>query len=133
MIVPRIRALQSKLELEAVLARAIAYVGNGADGLMVDLPTGCEMNLETFMQRFRNSEGNVPIFVAVDDAVPVSEKWLQRIGVNAIIYTNQLLGAAHRAMAEAGMEILSSEGVLAGALTRRKTIGPPIAIDSVER
>ena len=116
MIVPRVASLRvgGVSSVRHGVACATAYIAAGADGLIIDLWDDSGNELVQFMRQFLNSEETVPVFVSANQSVAIDEHKLQEMGVSAVIYANQLLGAAHKAMAKVGHDILVNEGAPGG-------------------
>ena len=89
------------------IARCRAYVEAGADGIMVRSKAKTPEEVVSFVRRFRAEVStDKPIVVAPSTYAQVTESELAAIGVNIVIYANQLLRAAYPAMRRCAERIL---------------------------
>jgi 2-methylisocitrate lyase-like PEP mutase family enzyme len=106
MIIGRIESLILVVGVDDALLRAHAYVGAGADGVMIHGRKPDPSEISEFCDRFRASN-TVSLIVAVPTAYnSVYEEELSNRGVNIVIYANHMLRASYPAMAEVARVIL---------------------------
>jgi len=106
MIIARIESLILKQGMEDALARARAYVGAGADGIMIHSRERDPAEIFEFCDRFRKEYASVPLVVVPTSFSHVTEKELGSHGVNIVIYANQLTRSAFPAMEQTARDIL---------------------------
>lgn len=112
MIIARIESLILEKGIEDALARAIAYVKAGADGIMIHSRKKQVDEIYEFCDRFREKERDVPIVVVPTTFSSVTEAELVKHGVNIVIYANQLTRSAFPAMKETAETILKNHRAL---------------------
>lgn len=99
--------IMNKGEDEAI-ARCKAYCEAGADGIMIHSKAKKPDEIISFVKRFRAEvSGDTPIAVVPSTYSQVTEDELASIGVNIVIYANQLLRAAYPAMKACAERILA--------------------------
>lgn len=99
--------IMNKGEDEAI-ARCKAYCEAGADGIMIHSKAKTPDEIISFVKRFRAEvSGDTPIAVVPSTYSQVTEDELASIGVNIVIYANQLLRAAYPAMKACAERILA--------------------------
>ena len=110
MIIARCESLITGAGEDDAIARCRAYIDAGADGIMIHSKSNTPDEVESFVKRFR-AEVSVdkPIVVVPSTYNQVSEQELAAIGVNIVIYANQLLRAAYPAMRKCAERILECE------------------------
>lgn len=106
MIIARIESLILEQGMEDALARARAYVGAGADGIMIHSRRKDPAEILTFCDLFRQEDPNTPIVVVPTSFNSVTEEELTAHGVNIVIYANQLTRSAFPAMQQTAVDIL---------------------------
>lgn len=106
MIIARIESLILEKGMEDALKRAKAFVGIGADGIMIHSRKKEPDEIFEFCDRFRMEDTDTPIVVVPTSFNSVTEKELSMHGVNIVIYANQLMRAAFPAMKNAAEDIL---------------------------
>ena len=106
MICARIESLILEQGMEDALARAFAFVGAGADAIMIHSRKKDPSEIQEFIEKFREKDSVTPIVL-----VPTSfnsireEEWKER-GANVVIYANQLMRATVPAIQKAATTIL---------------------------
>lgn len=107
MIIARCESLITGKGEDDAIARCKAYCEAGADGIMIHSKAKTPDEVVSFVKRFR-AEVSVdkPIVVVPSTYAQVSEDELAEIGVNVVIYANQLLRAAYPAMRKVAERIL---------------------------
>ena len=106
MIIARIESLILDRGMEDALNRARAYVGVGADGIMIHSRRKEPDEILEFCDRFRAEYKDIPLVVVPSSYNTVTEDELASHGVNIVIYANQLLRAAFPAMEKVAKSIL---------------------------
>jgi phosphoenolpyruvate phosphomutase len=106
MIIARIESLILGRGMEDALARAEAYIGSGADGIMIHSCQQAPDEILEFATRFDALPKRVPLVVVPSTYNSVYEHELQAAGVNVVIYANHLLRSAYPAMVSAARSIL---------------------------
>ncbi|MBE6517249.1 MAG: phosphoenolpyruvate mutase [Thermoplasmata archaeon] len=106
MIIARIESLILERGMDDALERAHAYVGAGADGIMIHSRRKSPDEILEFCDRFREKDETTPIVVVPTSYNSVTEEELADHKVNIVIYANQLTRSAFPAMSETAKEIL---------------------------
>lgn len=110
MIIARCESLISGAGEDDAITRCRAYVEAGADGIMIHSKAKTPEEIVSFVRRFRSEvSADKPIVVVPSTYAQVTESELAAIGVNIVIYANQLLRAAYPAMKSCAERILSCE------------------------
>ena len=108
MIIARCESLIAGKGEDDAIARCRAYCEAGADGIMIHSKAGTPDEVVSFVRRFRAEvSSNKPIVVVPSTYSQVTEEELAKIGVNVVIYANQLLRAAYPAMKACAESILA--------------------------
>ena len=108
MIIARIESLILEQGMEDALKRARAYVGAGADGIMIHSRKKDPAEILTFCDSFRQEDQSTPIVVVPTSFNSVTEEELKTHGVNIVIYANQLTRSAFPAMQQTAIDILKN-------------------------
>jgi len=106
MIIARIESLILERGMDDALARAIAYLEAGADGIMIHSRKEDPSEIFEFCDQYRMLENRKPLVVVPSSFNQVFETELQERGVNIVIYANQLLRSAYPAMLATAKSIL---------------------------
>ena len=101
MICARIESLILEKGMEDALERAKAYVGAGADAIMIHSRKKDPSEIYEFIEKFRGDNKNTPIVVVPTSYSEVTEEELKSKGVNVVIYANHLTRASVPAMQNA--------------------------------
>lgn len=112
MIIARIESLILEKGQEDALNRAFAFTEAGADGIMIHSRKKDPEEIITFCKRFREKNQDTPIVVVPTSFNSVTEEELARIGVNIVIYANQLTRSAFPAMQQTAIDILKNHRAL---------------------
>lgn len=112
MIIARIESLILEQGMDDALTRAFAYVGAGADGIMIHSRKKDPAEIFEFCDRFRQKDKKTPIVVVPTSFNSVTEEELASHGVNIVIYANQLTRSAFPAMQSTATEILKNHRAL---------------------
>ncbi len=108
MIVARCESLIAGKGEDDAIMRCKAYCEAGADGIMIHSKAKTPEEIVSFVRRFREQvSSDKPIVVVPSTYAQVTEDELAGIGVNVVIYANQLLRAAYPAMRACAERILA--------------------------
>jgi phosphoenolpyruvate phosphomutase len=92
--------------MDDAVTRAEAYIGAGADGIMIHSARRTADEILEFAGRFADLPKRVPLVVVPSTYNSVFEHELQAAGVNVVIYANHLLRSAYPAMVNVARSIL---------------------------
>ena len=106
MICARVESLILERGMEDALTRAHAYVSAGADAIMIHSRKKDPSEIFTFASLFREADGQTPLVVVPTAFDSVTEDEFKAIGVNVVIYANQLTRSGFPAMQNAAKSIL---------------------------
>lgn len=106
MIIARIESLILEKGMDDALARARAFVGAGADGIMIHSRREDPSEILQFCDLFRTEDKSTPLVVVPSSFNTVTEEILMSHGVNIVIYANQLIRSAFPAMVQTATDIL---------------------------
>ena len=106
MICARIESLILEQGMEDALTRAYAYVGAGADAVMIHSRKKDPAEIFEFVARFREKDQVTPVVVVPTSFNTVTEDEFKARGVNVVIYANQLTRTGFPAMLDAARTIL---------------------------
>ena len=106
MICARIESLILEQGMEDALTRAFAYVGAGADAIMIHSRKQDPAEIFEFVSEFREKDSVTPIVVVPTSFNTVTEDEFKSRGVNVVIYANQLTRTGFPAMQNAARTIL---------------------------
>lgn len=110
MIFARCESLIMNKGEDDAITRCKAYCEAGADGIMIHSKAKTPDEIISFAKRFRAEvSADKPIVVVPSTYAQVTEDELAKIGVNIVIYANQLLRAAYPAMKACAERILSCQ------------------------
>jgi len=108
MIIARIESLIAGKSVDDALQRARAYVGAGADGIMIHSKQKTGEDIKQFCMAFRKEFPSVPIVAVPTTYKHITEDELQSWGVNIVIYANHMLRSAYPAMVSTAKLILEN-------------------------
>ena len=106
MICARIESLILEQGMDDALRRARAFVGAGADAIMIHSRKRDPAEIFEFVERFRSTDTATPIVVVPTSFNTVTEEEFKARGVNVVIYANQLTRSGFPAMQRAARTIL---------------------------
>lgn len=110
MIIARCESLIAGKGEDDAITRCKAYCEAGADGIMIHSKAKTPDEIISFVRRFRAEvSADKPIVVVPSTYAQVTEDELAKIGVNIVIYANQLLRASYPAMKACAERILSCQ------------------------
>ncbi|MCP5107473.1 MAG: phosphoenolpyruvate mutase [bacterium] len=112
MIVARIESLILKNGMEDALKRAEAYIGAGADAIMIHSKEKTPGEILTFCETYRQFEQKVPLVAVPSTYNSISEDGLQQAGIRIVIYANQFLRSAYPAMVQTAECLLENRRAL---------------------
>ncbi len=108
MICARIESLILEKGMEDALERAFAFVGAGADAIMIHSRKKDPAEIFEFVEKFRMKDAVTPIVVVPTSFNTVTEEEFKKRGVNVVIYANQLTRTGFPAMKNAARLILEN-------------------------
>lgn len=108
MIIARIESLILECGMDDALRRAFEYVDAGADGIMIHSRRKEPDEIVEFCKAFRQKDMYTPIVVVPTSFNTITEEELAAVGVNIVIYANQLTRSAFPAMQSTAVEILKA-------------------------
>ncbi len=112
MICARIESLILEAGMDDALKRAKAFVKAGADAIMIHSRKKDPSEIIEFVQKFRADDKQTPIVVVPTSFNQVYEAEFKAIGVNVVIYANQLTRSAVPSMQKAAETILKNHRAL---------------------
>ena len=108
MIIARIESLILDAGMDDALKRADAYINAGADGIMIHSRLKDPSEIFDFMKKFRLNNKKTPVVVVPSSFNSVTVEEFTELGVNVVIYANQMLRAAYPSMLKAAELILEN-------------------------
>ncbi len=109
MIIARLESLIAGHSVDEALERARAYIGAGADGIMIHSKQKSGDDIKEFCTRFRREYSSVPIVLVPTTYNQFRERELMEWGANIVIYANHMLRASYPAMVKVANTILENE------------------------
>ena len=109
MIIARLESLIAGFPVSDALERAKAYVGAGADGVMIHSKEKSGDDIKEFCEKFRAEYSDVPIILVPTTYNQFTENELASWGATIIIYANHMLRASYPAMMNVAKLILEKE------------------------
>ena len=106
MICARIESLSLEQGMEDALTRAFAFVGAGADAIMIHSRKKDPSEIQEFIEKFREKDPTTPIVLVPTSFNSIKEEEWKERGANIIIYANQLMRATVPAIQKAATTIL---------------------------
>lgn len=106
MLIARIESLILNKGIKDALIRANEYINAGADGIMIHSRMKEKSEIADFCKEYDKFKHKVPLVCAPTTFNTVHESELSAMGVNIIIYANQLLRASYPAMQKVAEQIL---------------------------
>ncbi len=108
MICARIESLILEQGMEDALERAFAFSEAGADAIMIHSRKKDPAEIIEFVKKFREKNQVTPIVVVPTSFNTVTEQEFKDMGVNVVIYANQLTRTSFPAMQNAAKLILEN-------------------------
>lgn len=109
MIIARIESLILGKGVDDAVTRAQAFLGAGADGIMIHSREKTPDEVFEFCRRYNQLDGRRPLVAVPSSYNKVTEEELQAQGVNIVIYANHLLRSAYPAMVSTAKSILEHQ------------------------
>lgn len=106
MICARIESLILEKGMDDALKRAYAFVGAGADAIMIHSRKKDPSEIQKFIEKFRANDKSTPIVIVPTSFNSITEEEWKERGVNIVIYANQLMRAQVPAIQQAARTIL---------------------------
>ena len=106
MIIARIESLILGAGVDDAFLRAQNYIKAGADGIMIHSKEKSPDEIIEFCKKYNTIENKVPLVVVPTTFNSITEDELSELGVNIVIYANQLLRSAYPAMVKTAETIL---------------------------
>ena len=106
MVIARIESLILEAGMDDAIERARAYLGAGADGIMIHSRKKNPDEILEFCRRYRELKDRKPLVAVPSSYNSITEPELEEAGVNIVIYANQLLRSAYPAMQDTARSIL---------------------------
>ena len=108
MIIARIESLILGAGMKDALERAKAYIGAGADGIMIHSREKTPDEIFEFCEKYHKLSTTTPLMVVPSSFNTVSEKeWVDK-GVSIVCYANHMLRAAYPSMLNVAKSILKN-------------------------
>ncbi len=108
MICARIESLILERGMDDALERAFAFVGAGADAIMIHSRRKEPDEIFEFIEKFREKDKTTPVVLVPTSFNTVYEEEFKERGANIIIYANQLTRTGFPAMQDAARTILEN-------------------------
>ncbi|MBI5457225.1 phosphoenolpyruvate mutase [Candidatus Kaiserbacteria bacterium] len=105
-IIARIESLIAGKGVSDALTRAQAYIAAGADGIMIHSRETNPDEVLAFCRRYAKLKRRVPLVAVPSTYNSITERELQKAGVQIVIYANHLLRSAYPVMVKVAEEIL---------------------------
>ena len=112
MICARIESLILEKGMEDALERAFAFTEAGADAIMIHSRKKDPSEIIEFVKKFRDKDGDTLLVVVPTSFNSVTEEEFKEMGVNVVIYANQLTRSGFPAMKKAAETILKNHRAL---------------------
>jgi len=109
MIIARIESMILGKGIYDALIRAKAYIEAGADALMIHSKEKDANEIIKFCEEYSKFEKKIPLVAVPSTYSHITEKELADLGINIVIYANQLLRSAYPAMKKTAESILMNE------------------------
>ena len=106
MVIARVESLILEAGMDDAVERAKAYLGAGADGIMIHSRKKDPAEIFEFCRQYAEFGEKKPLVVVPSSFNSVTEDELEKAGVNVVIYANHLLRSAFPAMQETATSIL---------------------------
>lgn len=106
MIIARIESFIAGKDVSDALERADTYIDAGADGIMIHSNKTDGKDVFCFISAFRKKHPDTPLILIPTTYNSFTAEELFKKGANVVIYANQLLRTAYKAMKQAAERIL---------------------------
>ena len=108
MIIARIESLIVGKGINDALEWAKAYILQGADGIMIHSKDKNPEKLFDFCREYRSFGSQTPLVVVPSSYPQVTEKQLEEVNIDIVIYANHLLRSAYPSMVKTAESILKT-------------------------
>ena len=109
MVIARIESLILEQGLNDALIRAEAYLGAGADGILIHSRKEDGSEVFEFMKKFREIDKSAPLVVVPTSFNQFKNQELSDAGADIIIYANHLLRSSYPSMVNTAKSILENQ------------------------
>jgi phosphoenolpyruvate mutase len=109
MIFARCESLILDKGIEDAVERCTAYLGAGADGIMIHSRREDGQEILDFCKLYQNFGAGKPLIVVPSSFDQITETEFEKAGVNVVIYANHMMRAAYPAMLNVATKILENE------------------------
>lgn len=109
LIIARIESLILDKGEDDAIKRARAYVKAGAQGIVIHSRKSDGAEIMSFCRRFRAEDSTSILVVIPSSFNHIKESAFEAVGVNIVIYANQLVRASFAAMSEVANSILANK------------------------
>ena len=106
MIIARIESLIMQKGIEDALARAKFYIASGADAIMIHSKETDGKEIIEFCEKYRKLKNKVPLVSVPTSYNHMTEKELEELGINVVIYANHMLRSSYPSMIKTAKSIL---------------------------
>jgi phosphoenolpyruvate phosphomutase / 2-hydroxyethylphosphonate cytidylyltransferase len=106
-IIARLESMIAGAGVQDALKRAKMYIDAGADGIMVHSKEKSPKEVLAFCKGYKKFKRIVPLIAVPTTYDTITEKQLEKAGVNVVIYANHLLRSAYPAMLKTAELILT--------------------------
>ena len=107
LIIARLESMIAGKGVADALKRAKMYIDAGADGIMVHSKEKSPKEVLDFCKGYKKFKRKVPLIAVPTTYDTITEKQLEKAGVNVVIYANHLLRSAYPAMLKTAELILT--------------------------
>ncbi len=108
MIIARVESLILQKGMKNAIDRSKAYIESGADGIMIHSKEKDGNEIIEYCNNFKKFNKKVPLIVVPSTYSHMTEKELEELGVNIVIYANHLIRSAYPSMVETAKSILKN-------------------------
>ena len=109
LVIARIESIILGKSIDDALRRADVYSKTGADCILIHSKSDSPKEIINFARKFKKSKYYKPLVCVPSTYSIAKEKQLIKEGFRIIIYANQLLRSAHKAMTKTALDILKNE------------------------
>lgn len=108
MIIARVESLILQKGMKNAIDRSKAYIESGADGIMIHSKEKDGNEIIEYCNNFKKFNKKVPLIVVPSTYSHITEKELEELGVNIVIYANHLIRSAYPSMLKTAKSILKN-------------------------
>ena len=106
MVIARVESLILEAGMEDAVTRAKAYLGAGADGIMIHSRKKDPAEIFEFCRQYSEFGGQKPLVVVPSSFNSVTIEEFEEMGANVVITANHMLRAAYPAMLKVAQSVL---------------------------